>query len=94
MIDPQIEHLISIREAAKLPELQRNGRAVHFSSVWRWIIAGRLESITVGGMRLTSREAVQRMIAAANPALTYSSTPAQRERELSKIERELKDLGI
>jgi len=66
MIDTTTEELVSFRKAA---DLFPSGP--HPATVWRWSQRGvrgvRLESILVGGKRFTSREAIERFIAASNP---------------------------
>jgi Protein of unknown function (DUF1580) len=59
MIDIATERLLSFTQAAKaLP-----GR-VHLSTIHRWRLGGvrgiKLESVLIGGKRLTSAEALQR----------------------------------
>jgi hypothetical protein len=66
MIDPNVEQPITLREAAKLPALRRNGRGPHLSAIYRWVNRGvrgkRLETIVIGGSRCTTLEAVGRWI--------------------------------
>jgi hypothetical protein len=97
MIDPNTEELISCSEAAKgIP-----GRP-NTSTVWRWQQRGvrgiKLESVLVGGKRMTSREAVDRFIAAVNAAAdgeqVQPETPAQRQRAIESAEREAEALGV
>lgn len=75
------ESLITMSAAAKLTA----GRP-HPSSLWRWTKKGvggvRLESVQVGGRVFTSREALQRFVAALNPATV--PTEAEAEAELSQ----------
>ena len=64
MIDILSEHLVPIRDAAKLLPRQSTGKRVHISAVYRWIDPGlrgvQLESIKIGGTTYTSTEALQR----------------------------------
>jgi len=94
MIDIAVEEKLTIKEACKLPELRRNGKAVHFSTAWRWIGAGKLESVVIGGVRMTSREAVQRMIATANPGVIPEVSPRQRDQQIRAAEKRLELAGI
>jgi len=73
MIDVLNEQTLSLSTAAReLPGV--TGRGVSVSTIWRWSLRGihgvRLETILVGGIRMTSREALQRFFerttAAAN----------------------------
>jgi len=65
MIDTTIEQLVSFDDAADY--LPSNP---HRATVWRWSQRGvrgvRLESVLVGGKRFTSREAIDRFLAASN----------------------------
>ena len=94
MIDVEREDLISLRQATKLRELRRDGRAPHIATLWRWTGSGRLESVKVGGLTLTSRQAVARMIAAANGTTPAAIAPGARRRELRGVDRELLAAGI
>jgi len=72
------------------------------ASCWRWVLQGvggiKLESILIGGKRFTSHAAIQRFVdqrtAASNgDSTTPSLTSLQREREISKAEREAIEAG-
>jgi len=106
MIDLSTESIVSLRDAAKLLPPARQGRAVSFQCVLRWVLDGargpdgelvRLEAIRLGGRWLTSREALQRFGESLTPA-NRSSSPArtsrQRRRAAERAERELENLGI
>jgi len=97
MIDIQAEQMLTIADAAReLP-----GRP-HISTLWRWIQRGcrgvKLETILLGGMRYTSREALQRfadaVTAAADGKPAPSRTSSQRERAIEAAEAELERAGI
>ena len=65
MIDIEREHLLTPAEAARRLPRSRRGRAVHKSTIFRWISRGlrgeiRLEAVKVGGQTFTSVEALQR----------------------------------
>ena len=95
MIDPRTEHTLTAKEAAKEPEYQRNGRPAHLCTVVRHMLSGRLESIKVGGTRLTSREAIRRMIVRDNPTVVIPAvTPREREKQINSAERRLALSGI
>jgi hypothetical protein len=58
---------LTFREAAKLPELTRDGRKPHIASLYRWASPGgvrgvRLPSWQIGGTRCTTAEAVRDFI--------------------------------
>ena len=68
MIDPHTETLIDFAEAARNVPRKASGKLVHAKTVARWALSGirgiRLESICVGGRRLTSKEACKRFFEA------------------------------
>jgi len=97
MIDIGNETVIPIAEAPQhIP-----GRP-SLATVWRWVLtgtrAGKLESFLVGGRRFTSLESIQRFAqqstAVANGGIPPSRTSRQREREISRAEREAIEAGI
>ena len=97
MIDIGNETVIPIAEAPQhIP-----GRP-SLATVWRWVLtgtrAGKLESFLVGGRRFTSLESIQRFAqqstAVANGCIPPSRTSRQREREISRAEREAIEAGI
>ena len=77
MINPQVERILTISEAARHPLIAKNGRAVHIQSMMRWIGLGlksyhtgdrvQLDKIRMPGRGLcTSEEALIRFIDALN----------------------------
>jgi Protein of unknown function (DUF1580) len=89
MIDVSSEKLLSFSEAAKtLPH------RVHLNTLHRWRLRGikgtKLETVLVGGRRMTSVESLHRFIAkcSGDPAPS-ESTPAKRRKEIDAAEREL-----
>lgn len=101
MIDATQEHLLTLSAATRtLPG--RTGRGIHVSTIWRWAQRGvrgvRLETILIGGIRHTSREALQRFFerttAAADGEAPPARTPKQRERAIRAAEKELAASGI
>lgn len=77
-MDPRVEKLVPLSVAARL--LRPNGRALHSSTVYRYISRGCsgvfLESIRVGGATYTSREAVHRFIIAVTAASRNFPSPS------------------
>lgn len=78
-----------------------HAQGVNCATAWRWAIKGvrgvKLESLAVGGRRITSAEAFERFIAATNPDTTSTpkvATPEQRRKAVEAAERELKEAGI
>ena len=100
MIDLEREQLLTLAAAAALPELMKNGRKCHVSSLHRWCIHGvggiKLESVVGGGGRRTTREAVRRFIhKLSNPASTAApDTPEERKRRYDAADDRLSGDGI
>lgn len=101
VIDVLNETLISLNEARNLLPRRRRNKRPDLSTMYRWTQKGCqgvvLESVTVGGTRCTSREAVGRFIErltvlGAGP--TEVRGPARRKRANSQAERELDRHGV
>jgi hypothetical protein len=98
------EDLLPLAMAAREVPNRHGSRGIHVATLWRWACRGvrgvRLETVLIGGIRQTSRQALQRFIerttAAANgeavpPAPTSS---ASRREAIEAAERELAAEGI
>lgn len=92
-IDTESEVLMSLADAARtLP-----GGKVHVATVHRWRLRGvrgiKLETIMRGGIRFTSREALDRFFHATTAAAAGEPhpvrTPKQRSAEIAAAEREV-----
>jgi len=74
----------------------REGRRLHVSTPWRWAMQGvrgvRLETAMVGGVRITSKQALLRFFAALNTET--ASDEAIDEAHHQAIEKELDKRGI
>ena len=74
------EDLLTLRQAAQLIP-SRSGRPIDVSSIWRWTLRGikgkRLESVSLGGQKYTSRQALARFVSAINPSME-ATAPAAR----------------
>jgi hypothetical protein len=97
MLDLSSETAIAVNKSpAQIP-----GRP-HVSTVWRWVLTGvrgiKLETFVVGCQRFTTKQAIERFIAAttarANGEPLPTRTPRQRERAIDAAERELSKAGI
>ena len=87
MIDRSIETPITLSEAAKLLPVVRAGKHLHVSCLYRWLTNGcrgvLLDSLVVGGTRMTSREALDRFLSvltaspSRNPLLTKGRKKAR-----------------
>lgn len=95
-IDPDTETIITLGEACRLVP----PRGISTACMARWIVTGVrgavLETIRIGGRRLTSREALSRFFAAQNapdsPAPAF--TPSQRRRQAETADRLLQEAGV
>jgi hypothetical protein len=86
MIDPQNEELISLDAAAQHQLLRVNGKPTTNDLIYRWATTGVrsrvLETLMIGGRRVTSVEALRRFIESPQ-------TPDVRRRQLTREERHL-----
>ena len=97
VIDFQAETIITIGEACKA--FPPNG--ISDATMARWIQKGvkgvKLETLLIGGRRVTSREAIARFIARQNaddaPAIP-AVTRAQRQRQSEAARQELERIGV
>lgn len=107
MIDPNVETLISLTEAARGLPRRRRGKKPALSTLYRWTVPPGcrgiiLESIQVGGTRCTSPQAISRffhrLTDPAQHGLDQPETPRQhhrrREREVAAAVRELEREGL
>jgi hypothetical protein len=64
MIDTAIETLIRLQDLAEHLPRNRNGKKIHISTLYRWASRGVrgavLETVTIGGTRYTSLQALRR----------------------------------
>jgi hypothetical protein len=96
-IDVQSETLLTLCEArTAFP----GGKRLALATLHRWRLHGvrsvRLETLLIGGLRYTSREAIARFIQAQNAdeSPTPAVTPAQRTRQAKAAQQELARAGI
>jgi hypothetical protein len=94
------EAAISFSAATRLPELQKDGRKLHPSTLYRWSKAGVrgvvLETVVLGGTRCTTREAVRRFLHKLSCPIGTAPTPTpdQRQHRYESAERRLAASGI
>jgi len=100
MIDLELESPVTLRYAARLPQCRRNGKPLHLATLFRWAQRGirgvKLETVTQGGARVTTAEAIERFFAALadpNANISPSRTPTQRQRAHEKAEANLAKAG-
>jgi hypothetical protein len=96
--DPK--QLLTMRKAAELMPRLRRDRPVTAATVWRWATYGlrgiRLETIQVGGVRCTSRAAMQEFCEAVKAAREADAkyngaaeTPEQAQKRRPKVRKKL-----
>lgn len=96
-IDTSIETIIAFSDART--EFG-DGRRKSLATLHRWRLHGvrgvRLETVLIGGLRYTSREAIDRFIAAQNADETPApvTTPAQRRRQADAAQAALQEVGL
>ena len=95
-IDYETENIITLGEACRV--FPPNG--ISDATMARWIQKGvkgvKLETLVIGGRRLTSKESIFRFIAAQNAddAAPVRITPAQRRRQSEAARKALQEAGI
>ena len=98
MIDVEAETLITFSDArTAFPGDKR----LSLATLHRWRLNGvrgnRLDTVLIGGLRYTSKEAIARFIAAQNAAdvpATPVITPAQRTRQAEAAQAQLERMGV
>jgi hypothetical protein len=110
-IDVFNENLVTYSEAAKLLPRRPHGGRVGISTIHRWRMVGlrstdgmrvKLETVKVGGICMTSKEALQRFFdrLSGDESIVRPSSPTQRqrdrdrERRIRQAEEELRRAGI
>ena len=104
VIDLANETVVSLKEAAKLVPGRKPGKRAHVSTLHRWALNGcdgiKLETLRLGGVLVTSVEALQRFAeecsrgeGASAGAVTIRTNRA-RQRAIAQAERELDAAGI
>jgi hypothetical protein len=84
MIDLATEDLIPISQVPERLPRRPNGRKIHISCVYRWMLHGlqggriRLETIKVGGSTFSSTQAIQRFADALTGCHNEPATPISR----------------
>ncbi len=105
-IDITTEQIITLTEATRLScfRPRRRGRGLSLQTIYRWTLHGCrgvvLESVQVGGTRVTSVEAIERFVERLSAsrglpgAQSAPRTTGQRERAVARAEQELEAAGI
>lgn len=102
MIDTTLENPVPLSLLAREVVNREGRRGINVSTLWRWIQRGvkgqRLESLMVGGIRMSTREALSRFFvattAAANGEAIPIHTDRQRERAIQHAKNVLEAAGI
>jgi hypothetical protein len=96
MIDHAKEMLIGFTEAAKRLPKSPAGRAVHAKTVARWALHGyrgvKLDSLVMGGRRVTSVEACQRFFEQLTRLDNPRTTPTPSR--VAQTRQRLKEAGL
>ena len=95
MIDIHSEEILPLNKALNAWVPTRP----HLSTGWRWAHRGvrghKLETIRIGGVTCTSRQAIERFLSALNGRdVTPVTTSRTRESEIARAERELAAAGV
>jgi hypothetical protein len=92
VIDPQREEICSLGEGASYITKNFAARKPSLSAISRWAINGlrgvRLESLKIGGQRVTSKEAINRFFAALSQN-EHRPIPAHVTAASERVERQL-----
>jgi hypothetical protein len=95
-IDLETEDLLPMSRAAKLVPVVRRDKTPHPATLVRWATSGilsptgqrvKLESVFVGGTRMTSKEALKRFFARRNDA-DFRAIPESAERERKQLDEQ------
>lgn len=95
-IDVNTETLVQFSEASR----NFPGKPVCIQTLHRWRLRGvrgnKLESCLIGGIRFTSKEAIQRFIEAQNAGDQKPVKPSasQRSKRSAAAQRELQKMGV
>jgi len=102
MIDTAVEQPLPLAVLARKVPNRDGKRGVNVSTMWRWIQRGihgvRLESLLIGGIRMSTEQALarffERTTAAASGEVPPAQTSKQRERAINKAEADLAEMGM
>jgi hypothetical protein len=96
-IDPVTEETFPLNHAPERVPFRRGGRPVCVQTVWRWALKGlrgvRLETVKIGGVRVTSEAALRRFFAAVNDTGSPPG-PDRAAQHQQAVDQELDRLGI
>src|SRR5262245_39852687 len=88
MIDSATETMLTLGQAARETPNRQGRRGIDARTIWRWAKRGihgvLLETLRIGGVRYTSREALQRFFAASTAAADRTAIPARTPRQRAR----------
>jgi hypothetical protein len=91
------EKMVTLRQGARLVP-SRTGNSLNITTMHRWVQAGvrgvRLESLLVGGVRMTSVEAIQRFVDRLNAKPGEDPAPTVARDGHERAEAILKSKGF
>ncbi len=102
-IDVHLEQVLSLHDALTIIPKTRRGKSAHISTIHRWVQRGlqgvRLETISIGGVRCTSREALQRFFTRVTQVMDGRDAiardgPVGEGRRAQQVEAQLDLIGI
>ena len=103
MIDLSVEEPLPLAILARTVTNHRGGKGLSACTLWRWATSAnrfgiRLESVLIGGVRMSTSEALQRYFEANTRAAdggAVAATPGQaRQKAIAQAEAELDAAGI
>ncbi len=104
MIDIKTERLIPLREVPQLGIIpaRRSGSRLNVSTIYRWALHGqrgiKLESLKIGGQRVTSLNAIQTFCTALARNEVVAPNPKTKQlaslKRSKEVEAELDQVGI
>jgi hypothetical protein len=103
MIDLNHEQLLPLTVLSREITNRDGRRGINVATIWRWCMKTnrygvKLESVILGGTRMSSREALSRYVQATTAAANGESIPIrsanQRQRAIDDASRELAAAGI
>jgi uncharacterized protein DUF1580 len=102
MIDVTLEQPLPLAVLARKVPNRHGKRGVNVSTIWRWIQRGvhgvRLESVLIGGIRMSTEPALSRFFSATTAAANGEPAPIptdkQHQRAIAAAEKELAEAGI
>ena len=98
-IDLLSDDVLRLSEASKILPRGRHGKKIHVSTLWRWSSRGvrgvKLETVRMGGLIYTSKQALQRFFGQLNQVNNLNGCNSGRRRGHStRVRQRLKGAGL